>query len=74
MSMLSRRPDRAKVSIRINSHETTYDAAIASYGYLYATASAKELKFEFWPLTDSSHSEPFNSFSVDLGTHILTRG
>ena len=32
-----------------DSHETTFDAAIASLGYLYMTASAKELKFEFWP-------------------------
>jgi 3',5'-cyclic AMP phosphodiesterase CpdA len=56
------------------SHETTYDAAIASYGYLYVTASAKELKFEFWPLTDGHHVQPYDPFTVDLGTHILTRG
>jgi 3',5'-cyclic AMP phosphodiesterase CpdA len=56
------------------SHETTYDAAIASYGYLYVTASAKELEFEFWPLTDGHHVQPYDPFTVDLGTHILTRG
>ncbi len=56
------------------SHETTYDAAMASYGYLYVTASEKDLKFEFWPLSDSSHSQPYDVFTVDLSTHVLTRG
>ena len=57
-----------------DSHETTCDAAMASYGYLYVTASPKELKFEFWPLSDSGHSQPYDPFTVDLNTHILTRG
>ncbi len=57
-----------------DSHETTYDAAMASYGYLYVTASQKELKFEFWPLSDSGHSQPYDPFTVDLSTHVLTRG
>src|SRR5258708_2690600 len=57
-----------------DSHETTYNAAMASYGYLYVTASPKELKFEFWPLSDSGHSQPYDPFTVDLNTHVLTRG
>lgn len=57
-----------------DSHETTYDAAMASYGYLYVTASRAQLRFEFWPLADSNHSQPYDPFSVDLSTHVLTRG
>ena len=57
-----------------DSHETTYDAAMASYGYLYVTASAKELKFEFWPLSETSHTQPFDPITIDLSTHVLTRG
>jgi hypothetical protein len=57
-----------------DSNQTTYDAALRSYGYLYVTASAKELKFEFWPLTDNTHSQAYDPFTVDLGTHVLTRG
>jgi hypothetical protein len=57
-----------------DSHETTSDAAIASLGYLYMTASAKELKFEFWPLTDTAHSRAYDPFTVDLADHTLTRG
>jgi len=57
-----------------DSHETTYDAAMASYGYLYVTVSQKELKFEFWPLSDSAHSQPYDPLTVDLSTHVLTRG
>jgi hypothetical protein len=57
-----------------DSHETTYDAAMASYGYLYVTASTKELKFEFWPLSEASHTQPFDPITIDLSTHVLTRG
>jgi hypothetical protein len=57
-----------------NSHEATYDAAMASYGYLYVTASPKVLKFDFWPLADGGHAQPFDSFSVDLTTHVVSRG
>jgi hypothetical protein len=57
-----------------DNQDTTYDAAMASYGYLYVTASAKELKFEFWPLTDSSHSQPYDPFTVDLASHVVIRG
>ena len=56
------------------SHDTTYDAAMAKHGYLYVTASAKELKFEFWPSADGGHSQAYDLFTVDLGTHVVTRG
>jgi hypothetical protein len=55
------------------AHDTTFDAALASLGYLYVTASAKQLKFEFWRL-GNEHTEPFDPFTVDLATHTLTRG
>ncbi len=57
-----------------DSHETTYDAGLAAYGYLCVAASAKELKFEFWPLSDSAHVQAYDPFAVDLGNHVLTRG
>jgi hypothetical protein len=57
-----------------NSHETTYDAAMASYGYLYVTASPKVLKFEFWPLSDGGHAEAYDPISVDLTAHVVNRG
>ena len=55
-------------------NETTYDAALQSYGYLYVTASAKELKFEFWPLSNGGQSQLYDPFIVDLTTHLVTRG
>jgi hypothetical protein len=57
-----------------NSHETTYDAAMASYGYLYVTASPKVLKFEFWPLSDGGHADAYDPISVDLTAHVVNRG
>ena len=57
-----------------NSHETTYDAAMASYGYLYVTASPKVLKFEFLPLSDGGHAEAYDPISVDLTAHVVNRG
>ena len=57
-----------------DSHETTYDAGLAAYGYLYVTVSAKELKFEFWPLSDSAHVQAYDPFTIDLTNHVLTRG
>jgi hypothetical protein len=57
------------------SHEATYDAAVASYGYLYVTASAKTLKFRFWPLSDGGHAQqPFDPITVDLIDHVVSRG
>jgi hypothetical protein len=55
------------------SHETTYDASLASLGYLFVTASAKVPKFEFWRL-GNAHTAPFDPFTVNLSTHLLTRG
>jgi hypothetical protein len=49
--------------------QVTYDAAIASYGYLYVTLSAKQLKTEFWQL-GSQHTKAFHTVTVDLSTHI----
>ncbi len=57
-----------------DSHDTTYDAAMAAYGYLYVTASAKQLQFEFWPLTEANHAQPYDPFSVDLASHAIIRG
>ena len=45
---------------------------MASYGYLYPTVSARDIKFEFWPLSDSGHTQPYDLFTVDLTTHVLT--
>ena len=47
---------------------------MAKHGYLYVTASAKELKFEFWPSADGGHSQAYDLFTIDLGTHVVTRG
>lgn len=57
-----------------DGNETTYDAAISSHGYLYVTASERELKCEFWPLVDGGRVQPFDPITIDLGTHILARG
>jgi hypothetical protein len=55
------------------SHETTYDAALSSFGYLYVSASPHRLKFEFWRL-GNAHTDPFDPFTIDLATHLLSRG
>jgi 3',5'-cyclic AMP phosphodiesterase CpdA len=57
-----------------DTHETTYDAALKSYGYLYITASPKVLKFEFWPLSDGGHAQAFDPITIDLTTHVLSGG
>jgi len=57
-----------------DSHEATYDAAMASYGYLYATVSPKILRFEFWPLSDGGHPQSYDAITVDLVTHTVNRG
>jgi hypothetical protein len=51
--------------------ELTYDSAVASYGYLFMTVSAKQLKTEFWQL-GSQHSNAFDTVTVDLDTHIVS--
>lgn len=55
------------------SPDTTYDAALQSYGYLFASATAHQLKFEFWRL-GNEHAQPFDPITVDLATGSLTRG
>jgi hypothetical protein len=53
--------------------QTTYDAALASYGSLYVSVSEQRMRFEFWRLGDT-HSDPFDPFTIDLKTGLLTRG
>ncbi len=54
------------------SHDTTYDAALSSFGSLYVAASPHRLRFEFWRL-GNVHTDPFDPFTIDLTTHLLTR-
>jgi hypothetical protein len=54
-------------------NSTTYDAAVASLGYLFVTASPHQLKFEFWQLADG-RDQPFDPFTINRATHVLTRG
>jgi len=53
------------------SHEVTYDAAISSLGYLFVTASAKQLVTQFWQL-GAQHTKPFDPVTLDLTTHMVT--
>jgi Calcineurin-like phosphoesterase len=53
------------------SHQVTYDAAISAYGYLFVTASAKQITVQFWQLGDQ-HNEPFDPLTIDLATHTVT--
>jgi len=53
-----------------HSNEVTYDSALASLGYLFGTASARQLKFEFWRL-GSEHTSPHDPITLDLATHTL---
>jgi 3',5'-cyclic AMP phosphodiesterase CpdA len=55
------------------SRNATYDAALSSLGYVYVTASEHQLKFEFWRL-GNQHADPFDPITIDLSTHVLTRG
>jgi hypothetical protein len=48
----------------------TYDSAVSSYGYLFVTLSAKQLKTEFWQL-GHQHTTAFDTVTVDLSTHIV---
>jgi hypothetical protein len=52
------------------SNQTTYDAAVASLGYLFVTVSAHLLKTEFWRL-GNQHTAPFDPMTVDLATHTV---
>lgn len=50
--------------------DLTYDAAVASYGYLFVTISSKQLKTEFWQL-GQQHTQAFHTITVDLTTHAI---
>ena len=52
----------------VGGPDLTYDAAVASYGYLYVTISVKQLKTEFWQL-GQQHTQAFHTITVDLTTH-----
>jgi hypothetical protein len=47
----------------------TYDSAVSSYGYLYVTISAQQLKTEFWQL-GQQHTKAFDTVTVNLATHL----
>jgi Calcineurin-like phosphoesterase len=53
-----------------SNNQTTYDAAVASLGYLFVTASAHQIKTEFWQL-GGEHTTAFDTATVDLATHTL---
>jgi len=53
------------------SNQTTYDASVQSYGYLFVTVSKIKLSIEFWELGEE-HIKPFNTLTVDLATHAVT--
>jgi hypothetical protein len=50
------------------------DGVIQLSDIIDVTAFVKDQRFEFWPLSDSCHSQPYDVFTVDLSTHVLTRG
>jgi hypothetical protein len=54
-----------------SSHQVTYDAAISTYGYLFVTASAKQLSVEFWQLGDE-HDKAFDPLIINLAIHTVT--
>lgn len=54
-----------------SSNQVTYDGALASYGYLFASASANQLKFEFWQLGDE-HTAAYDPVTLDLVQHVVT--
>jgi len=53
------------------SGDTTYDSGMAALGSLFVTISPRQIKTEFWPLDQQS---AFDTWVVDLGTHLLSRG
>jgi Calcineurin-like phosphoesterase len=53
--------------------DVTYDAAVASLGYLYVTVSSKQIKFDFWQL-GGDHNTAFDPFIVDLTDGTLKGG
>lgn len=53
-----------------SSQTVTYDAAISSLGYLFVTASAKQITVQFWQL--GSQHTPFAPLTIDLTTHLVS--
>ena len=53
------------------SQTVTYDAALSSLGYLFVTASAKQITVQFWQL-GSQHTTPFDPLTIDLATHLVS--
>jgi hypothetical protein len=53
-----------------SSNAVTYDAAMKSLGYLFVTASASQLKTEFWPL--GQQGSPFDPVTIDLAKYIIS--
>ncbi len=53
------------------SQTVTYDAALSSLGYLFVTASAKQITIQFWQL-GSQHTTPFDPLTIDLATHVVS--
>jgi len=43
---------------------------VSSYGYLFVTISAKQVKTEFWQL-GQQHTKAFDTVTVDLTTHLV---
>ena len=54
-----------------SSRVTTYDAAVASLGYLFVTVSARQLKTEFWRL-GSEHTSAFDPLTIDFAMHTIS--
>lgn len=52
--------------------DLTYDSALASYGYLFVSASSKKITIEFWPNGDG-HTKAYDAVEVDLSTHLVTQ-
>jgi hypothetical protein len=54
-------------------NQTTFDASLSSFGSLYISVSPHRMKFEFWRL-GNAHTDPFDPFTIDLATGLLSRG
>lgn len=53
------------------NNEVTYESAVASYGYLFFSVSAIQLKVEFWQF-GQQHTKAFDTATVDLNTHVVS--
>jgi hypothetical protein len=53
------------------SGDTTYDSGMAALGSLFVTISPRQIKTEFWPLDQQT---AFDTWVVDLDTHLVSRG